>query len=489
MKKEDIYNGITEIRDDLIEGAAKKRKRPKIWRFLVAAGLAAVIALGGFAVWRQWDISGTGGADPDHPAYEDPTGNGTHQTPAPVRTLAEAAYPERPAYPQEGWGEEYDLWYENMCERGLTGAELSAMTGWNTAAVRTMLSGHGDGNVVCSPTNLYLALSMLSEITGGETRAQILEALGVDSVEVLRAQANRLWNALYNDDGTYSLTLANSLWLQNRWEYRQEPLDILSEDYYASSFSGEMGSEEYDAVLREWIHQNTGNFLSDKTRDLGFDMETVIALASTLYFADKWELPFDEALTAPEMFHAPGGDVERDCLHGTIESYVVRGDKFTAVELKFETGGSMRLLLPKEGVEPEELLSDPAALRLLSGGEFTGAELMDVTLSLPKFDVSFDGDIRESMVKMGITDALDRDRSDFSPVSATPLVVTHVFHASRVKIDEEGCEAAAYTLITSAPTTGLPWDNEDIELTFDRPFLFAVISQSQPIFAGIVNEP
>ena len=76
MKKEDIYNGITEIRDDLIEGAAKKRKRPQIWQTLVAAGLAAVIALGGFAVWRQWDIPKTGGGAPDcvkrHPSGKPP---------------------------------------------------------------------------------------------------------------------------------------------------------------------------------------------------------------------------------------------------------------------------------------------------------------------------------------------------------------------------------------------------------------------------------
>lgn len=479
MKKEDIYNGITEIRDDLIEGAAKRRKKPGIWRSLVAAGLVAVIALGGFAAWRQRDALGGGDGRPDFPAN-----SGVES----VRTLALAVYPERPAYPQEG--ENYDLWYDSMRERRLTEGELSAMTGWNSAALGTLLSGHGDENLVCSPSNLYLALSMLAETTGGETRAQILETLGMDSVEALRTQANRLWNALYNDDGTYRLALGGSFWLRDGGEYLQGPLDILSEDYYASAFSGKMGSEEYNAALREWIDRHTGNFLTDKTGSLELEEDTELALVSTLYFADSWDLPFDEALTAPGAFHAPRGDVERDFLHNTFEGYVIRGDNFTAVELGFETGGSMRLLLPDEGVEPEELLSDPTALRLLSGGDLSDARLMDVTLALPKFDVSFDNDIVESVKSLGITDVFDPNKADFSPLAGDmPLYASHVLHASRVRIDEEGCEAAAYTVIAAAPGSVIPVDHEDIELVFDRPFLFSVVNSSQPVFSGVVNEP
>ena len=52
MKKEDIFDGVTNIRDDLIDEAAKKRKRPAAWRGAVAAVLALAIAAGGVALWR-----------------------------------------------------------------------------------------------------------------------------------------------------------------------------------------------------------------------------------------------------------------------------------------------------------------------------------------------------------------------------------------------------------------------------------------------------
>ncbi len=52
MKKEDIYNGVTEIRDDIIEKAEKKSNK-RIWRGAVAAVLALSIAVAGVAVWRR----------------------------------------------------------------------------------------------------------------------------------------------------------------------------------------------------------------------------------------------------------------------------------------------------------------------------------------------------------------------------------------------------------------------------------------------------
>ena len=45
-------------------------------------------------------------------------------------------------------------------------------------------------NSVVSPLNVYTALSLLAECTGGESRAEILSALGAGSIEQLRDTAN-----------------------------------------------------------------------------------------------------------------------------------------------------------------------------------------------------------------------------------------------------------------------------------------------------------
>ena len=61
-------------------------------------------------------------------------------------------------------------------------------------------------------------------------------------------------------------------------------------------------------------------------------------------------------------------------------------------------------------------------------------------------------------------------------------------HAARVKIDEEGCTAAAYTVMMAAGTA-MPPDDE-VDFVLDRPFIFAITgADGLPMFVGIVNNP
>ena len=75
-------------------------------------------------------------------------------------------------------------------------------------------------------------------------------------------------------------------------------------------------------------------------------------------------------------------------------------------------------------------------------------------------------------------------------MTETPnLYVGQINHAARVAIDEEGCIAAAFTVIATYGT-GMPADLKEIDFTLDRPFLFVVSSRDNlPLFAGVVNEP
>ena len=98
--------------------------------------------------------------------------------------------------------------------------------------------------------------------------------------------------------------------------------------------------------------------------------------------------------------------------------------------------------------------------------------------------------------KVMITDVFDPLKSDMSPVlkggalpSGYSLYATEVKHGVRVRIDEKGCEGAAYTIIPAAPGASEPPDDE-VDFIVDRPFIFAVTdSNGLPIFAGIVNMP
>src|SRR5699024_5563207 len=139
----------------------------------------------------------------------------------------------------------------------------------------------GEDNSVYSPLSVYMALAMLSEVTDGQTRAQILSLLGAEDIQQLRERANAIWNAAYCDDGAYTSILGNSLWLSDLVGYNDSTLEYLSENYYASSYSGTPGSEEMNQALQAWINSQTGGLLENAVKGVKFTPDTILSLCST----------------------------------------------------------------------------------------------------------------------------------------------------------------------------------------------------------------
>lgn len=425
----------------------------------------------------------------------DPT---TQQLAAPV-AVSMPQYPNEAKYTasngnfdSEKYDEDWDAWWESYQEKTADMTDPAALTHWFTTSIPALMQNAGKENRVCSPLNIYMALSMLAAVTGGETRQQILDALGAESLDALQKQAAQLWAENSWDDGLVTSTLANSIWLRDGYNYNSETLQTLGEDFYASAFSGEMGSDTYNNILRDWINEHTGNLLAEQAGKLELNADTVLALVSTLYYSASWHDKFSSAATTQDVFHAPNGDVSTDFLHSSDSNTVYYGDGFSAIGLSLENSGRMWLLKPDEGVDAAELLQNEDTLGfLLANGEWSQTQRAIVNLSLPKFDVSSDLDILDTLAQLGMTDVLDGIKSDFTPLTAAndSLALTQAKHAARVKIDEDGCEAAAYTVL-GVEATAMLGPEEEIDFTLDKPFVFAITGiDGLPLFVGLVNQP
>lgn len=425
----------------------------------------------------------------------DPT---TQQLAAPV-AVSMPQYPNEAKYTasngnfdSEKYDEDWDAWWESYQEKTADMTDPAALTHWFTTSIPALMRNAGKENRVCSPLNIYMALSMLAAVTGGETRQQILDALGAESLDALQKQAAQLWAENSWDDGLVTSTLANSIWLRDGYNYNSETLQTLGEDFYASAFSGEMGSDAYNNILRDWINEHTGNLLTEQAGKLELNADTVLALVSTLYYSASWHDKFSSAATTQDIFHAPNGDVSTDFLHSSDSNTVYYGDGFSAIGLSLENSGRMWLLKPDEGVDAAELLQNEDTLGfLLANGEWSQTQRAIVNLSLPKFDVSSDLDILDTLAQLGMTDVLDGIKSDFTPLTAAndSLALTQAKHAARVKIDEDGCEAAAYTIL-GVEATAMMGPEDEIDFTLDNPFVFAITGiDGLPLFVGLVNQP
>lgn len=113
-------------------------------------------------------------------------------------------------------------------------------------------------------------------------------------------------------------------------------------------------------------------------------------------------------------------------------------------------------------------------------------EMMEVNLSMPKFDIENTLSLKDTLKKMGMSDVFDPEKADFAPLTDTPVYLSEVEHGVRVKTDEKGIEAAAYTKMD---IDAMALIQESVDFKVDRPFIFAVQSQDGSIlFCGQVTE-
>ena len=234
-----------------------------------------------------------------------------------------------------GYDKACDNWQAARQEKLQTMVDPADVAHWFTSSIPVLLQGAGDENRVCSPLNVYMALAMLAAVTDGQTQGQILDALGADSLDELRTRAALLWQENSWNDGLVTSLLANSIWLQDGYEYNEDTLKKLGEEFFASAFSGEMGSEDYNKQLQSWLNDNTGGLLTEQAGSVQLRPETVLALVSTIYYSAQWSDQFYEGANTEETFHAPTGDETATFLHSSRSGTVYYGDGFMAVFSRF----------------------------------------------------------------------------------------------------------------------------------------------------------
>lgn len=420
-KLNDALNGISDRHIEEAAGA-KKRGRP-YWIGAVAAVLALAVLVG--ILWNPKGalptVLGTEPADVGTPV--------SPQSPSLLKLanmVAAAEYPEMAPMPEwsdyedyEDYDAAYELWQQDQkTQYGQPDGYADSLADYFQKSIAAFLTGQE--NEACSPVNVYMALAMLAECTDGVSRQQILDLLGADSIESLRTQAGLLWNAHYSADGQTTLTLSNSLWLDEGYDFHEALTDLMADSYYASAFHGDLGTDEMNRQLQTWLDSQTGGLLTEQAGNVEMSPATVFALASTVYFSAGWSEEFSESATSDEVFHCADKELVTPFMHNSFTGTYYRGENFGAVYLDMTGNNRMWLILPDEGVSVAQVLESGDYLEMtLDPGSWDDRQRCKIHLSLPKFDVTSQSDLCGSLAEMGITDIFDPTVSDFSPMTGT----------------------------------------------------------------------
>lgn len=359
-------------------------------------------------------------------------------------------------------------------------AESAKLAGFFDRLYQTVLGK--DGASVVSPVNIYTALSLLAECTDGNTRRQILDAVGVSDMDGMRAQSKLIWESAYRDNEYGKTLLGNSVWLSTSLPVKEKCVKLLNDEHYASVFNGDFYDDKYVSAMKQWISDQTGGLLDKQLSELDIPPETVAALVSTLYYKARWENGFTGS--ADGIFYGKNG--EQNCKFNQKKSVgqIYKENGFTAYREKLSDGNYMWFFLPDEDKTVSDVL-DYGAVSYINQTKKNG-KLYDVTFLMPDFDVDCDATLNDAFKALGIKDCFGS--ADFSPLTDASVRVDRVQHAARVKADKDGVEGAAYTVMLLERSGDFYGETEEYTLTLDRPFVFIVENGGVPLFVGCVND-
>ncbi|MBR4010916.1 MAG: hypothetical protein IKI87_08585 [Clostridiales bacterium] len=361
--------------------------------------------------------------------------------------------------------------------------------------VRTVLCDTNGENKVFSPLCMYMSLSMAAEISDGNSRQQILDVLHQPDIESSRAAAKSIWLANYLNSSEAKLLLANSLWMNSNWNFERSTLETLASEYFASSYSGDPIDPNYNNAYRDWLSEQTDGLLDDYLSTAGLEPSMVLTLVSAVNFSGTWTEPFNTSHEG--VFHGTDGDVQTTFIEGAVSTYT--GEHFVSAKATLEGNGSVRFILPEEGMTPEQLLLDEELMEHMNDispkwDTYEEPEEDNGHTPYPKLvmpnniDISSQLAFTDYLREMGITDVFEDTMSDFTPLTQEgkgSLSISSIEHTTRVMIDNIGCKAIALATVVVGYGDEPISDNK---VVLDRPYIFEIVSETGlPLFIGIVN--
>ena len=349
------------------------------------------------------------------------------------------------------------------------------------------------GNLFFSPYSISTALAMTYAGAREETARQMAETLHFTlPAERLHPAFNALALELAGGED-FVLNVVNSLWGQQGYIFLPEFLDLLAENYGAGLRLLDFAAAPDPArvTINDWVSEQTEDKINDLIPQGGITPDTRLVLVNAIYFNADWLYPFDKDKTHDAPFTLLDGEnVSVPMMDWETPERVpyTRGEGYQAVELPYVGGKtSLVLIVPDEGefAAYEEAFTAEHLTSLLDG-----LSTESVALTMPKFSYDQNFSLADTLVRMGMPDAMDAARADFSGMDgARSLYIGNVFHKAFGAVDEAGTEAAAATAVVMLESA-MPMDDA-IELTVDRPFIFLIrdTGSGALLFLGRVENP
>jgi len=354
------------------------------------------------------------------------------------------------------------------------------------------------GNLFFSPYSIESALAMTWAGARGQTADEMAQTLAFpadwraepDRIHAAFAAVNKALNA---EGKPYALVVANALWGQKGFTFKDPFIQTLETQYAAGlntvDFAGAI--EPARVAINTWVEEKTRDKIKDLLPKGVLTADTRLVLTNAIYFKGTWQFQFDKKRTKEEDFFAPAGARKVPMMRQKKHFGYTDAGPLHLVEMPYKGRDlSMVVLVPKE----KDGLS---AVETWLAGEKAGEQLRrlggrEVDFAMPRFTMTWQASLAKVLKAMGMPTAFDPGSADFSGMADTSperLFIQDVVHKAFVDVNEEGTEAAAATGVVMGLTAAMP--TPPIVVRADRPFVFLIRERQSGaiLFLGRVVEP
>lgn len=359
-----------------------------------------------------------------------------------------------------------------------------------------------------SPYSIATVLQAIKVGTRGETEEEFVKTMclaisGDDLHQGYRTLLN-IVNRFDTKSGFYDcpieVKIANKFWFQQRQQAHVLPefLQVISR-YYDCGI-GEvdfMDHEKAASQINDWIAKETKQYIKELIQPGDIEDPTFFVATNIIFFQGKWCAPFLPANTRTQPFYGSDGKTkigQVSMMRSTLGNMnkVAKVDGISILQRPYYGRMSFVVLLPPTGKKELQKLEESLSVEKLAKWMAQVDYVTLKSLELPKFNIQSGYSLQETLEKLGLKKAFDRDAADFSGMISKkskwyPIWAYKVLHKTMIEVDEAGTTAIA-------ASCGMGRGGGSMELSnfiANRPFLFLILDDktSSILFMGRYTGP
>lgn len=351
--------------------------------------------------------------------------------------------------------------------------------------------GKTEKNLIFSPASITSAMAMTYIGAKDGTLDEISKTFYFNTdIDKFSKDYKTLINLNSDKKSSLKFYNANSLWIQKNLELNKNFLD-LNKQYFSSSlcYTDFINTPEKSRLeINNWVEKNTNNKITNLLKPSSIDNATRLVLVNALYFKGTWKDKFDKEKNTENDFQIDRKKfVKTVFMNRYIDSWYY-SDRFSQIiEIPYSSKNfSLMIILPKSYKKLKKI--EKKLTYEYYNNYILNKEKKRINLSIPKFDIESEFDLKKTLSNLGIKEAFTNNANFSGITNSENLYISNVVHKANIAIDEEGTEAAAATAVIMRKTAMLL---ENVDFIVNKPFIYILRNNETNCiyFMGKITNP